>query len=333
MEDTAYASANVRIRVFETNLLTRSHYERMIDAPSYDEAVNVLRDTPYRNIVDDLKETKNYDKYLMQQLHETFEEVYQSTPQRELVDIAALRYSYHNLKVLLKERFTGEDFSSLYIPVGPRVSELRQAIHTKESAELHPAFLESIEEAMTDYEEYQNIQAINIILDRRYFTHMKQLADEMGNEDVKKIVGFYIDLNNLSTLTRAIKQKRTRNFLVTILSSSGTIPKEELVELGRENLVTAGKVLREGKYRSIIEESIDQETQELSPVKIDLSTDDAFMRRMQDAKLQVFGPLPILAFLYSKENEVKNIRLVLAGKENRLPAEKIRERLRMSYDA
>ncbi|MDZ7835308.1 MAG: hypothetical protein U5K84_08115 [Alkalibacterium sp.] len=40
----------------------------------------------------------------------------------------------------------------------------------------------------------------------------------------------YIDYNNLSTLVRGMKQKRTRNFMLTVLSSSGSIPKEELLE-------------------------------------------------------------------------------------------------------
>lgn len=334
MDNTAFSSANVRIRVFENNLLNRSHYERMIASSSFEEAADVLRDTPYRNIVDELKETRKYDTLLMRNLHNIFEEVFNLTPQKELVEIAALRYSYHNIKVLLKERFTGQDFSSLYIPVGKEpLSELRRAIHTGESDLLHPAYLDSIEEAVRDFEEYHNFQAIDIIMDRRYFTHMRILAEEVDNESVKDVVSLYIDLNNLSTLARAVKQKRNRNFLVTILSSSGTIPKEELVSLGNENLVSLGRILMNGKYRTIVEESIDPETQELSPVKIDLETDNAFMRRMQQAKLEVFGPLPILAYLYTKENEIKNIRLALAGKENNLPAEQIRERLRLDYGA
>lgn len=333
MEDTAYASANVRIRVFENNLLNRSQYERMIAASSYDEALNVLRETPYRNIVDELRETRSYDEAMMDNLHETFEELFRISPEKELVEIPALRYSYHNLKVLLKERFTGNDFSSLLIPVGASVSELRQAIHTQKSEELHPSYLESIREVLTDYEEYGNSQAVDIILDRRYFTHMKRLADDTGDERVQDIVGFYIDINNLSTLSRAIKQQRNRNFLVTILSSSGTIPKEDLVELGREDLSSAARILREGKYGDIVSEAIDPETQQLSPILLDLSTDNAFMRRMQQAKLEAFGPLPILAYLYSKEIEVKNLRLILAGKENGLPPEQIRERLRLNYGA
>ena len=213
----------------------------------------------------------------------------------------------------------------------PWIFLLRQAVETKSSSDLDNDYLISIREAADSYEEYKNSQAVDIILDRRYFTHLRHLAESLDDAKILDLVTFYIDLNNLSTLTRAIRQKRTRNFLTTILSSSGTIPKDQLVQIGADNLVNAGKKLAETKYKNIILASINDETKELSPEKIDLETDNAFINRIKDAKLEVFGPLPMIAYLYAKENEVKNLRLILVGKENDLSVESIRERMRMNY--
>lgn len=332
MKDTAYGSSNVLIRVYENDLLTRSHYDRMLAADSFEDAVNVLRETPYRNDVDRIKEDKDYDSMFMNELHETFDELFESVPNKELIELAGLRYAYHNLKVVFKEEYTDQDLSHLYIPIGRYpISELRQAIRTGDSEELPTHYLDSIQEVKEDYEEYQNIQAVDIILDRRYFTHLRKLADETGEEQVVELVETQIDYKNLSTLLRAMKQKRTRNFLTTILSSSGSIPKEELVELGGEDVEQATRVLREGKYRPIIEASLDNETGEISPVEIDFETDNAYMKKMYEAKLQSFGPLPVLAFIYAKETEVKNLRLILSGKENGVSTEDIRERMRLNY--
>jgi V/A-type H+-transporting ATPase subunit C len=332
MKDTAYGASNVLIRVYENDLLTRGHYDRMLAAESFEDAVNVLRETPYRNDVDRIKEDKDYDSMFMNELHQTFEDLLESVPNKELVELAGLRYAYHNLKVLFKEEYTDQDLSHLYIPIGRYpISELRQAVRTGESEELPAHYLDSIHEVQQDFEEYQNMQAVDIILDRRYFTHLRKLADETGEDQVVELVETQIDYKNLSTLTRALKQKRTRNFLTTILSSSGSIPKEELVQIGGDGLEAAARELREGKYRPIIEASLDNETGELSPVKIDFETDNAYMRKMYEAKLQTFGPLPVLAFIYAKETEIKNLRLILSGKENGVDAEAIRERMRLNY--
>lgn len=332
MKDTAYGSSNVLIRVYEKGLLTRGHYDRMLAADSYEEAVNVLRETPYRNDVDRIKVDKDYDSMFMHELHETFEELYKAVPNKELIELAGLRYAYHNLKVLFKEEYADKDLEHLYIPIGRYpVSDLRQAVRTGESEDLPEHYLESIREVRSAYEEYHNIQAVDIILDRRYFTHLRKLADETGEEVVVGLVESQIDYKNLSTLTRAMRQKRTRNFLTTILSSSGSISKEYLVDIGSEDLEAAARTLSTGKYRPIIEASIDNETGKLDPVKIDFETDNAYMEKMQEAKLQTFGPLPILAFVYAKETEVKNLRLILSGKENGMSQEDIRERMRLNY--
>ncbi|MFL2104222.1 V-type ATP synthase subunit C [Desemzia sp. FAM 23991] len=332
MKDTAFAGSNARIRVYESSLLQNDQFERMLQANSFEEATLVLKDTPYRNDVEELLETRDYDALLTKELQRVYAEMFALSPDPDLVELFSLRYTYHNLKVLFKAKITGEDFDSMLIPIGKvPMSAYRQAVEVGTSEDLDQAYIDSIQEVLIAEEEYHNIQSVDIILDRRYFTHLRWLAERIGNAKILDFVKYYIDLNNLSTLSRAIKQQKSRNFLVTILSSSGNIPKEELVELGKEDLESAGKILSEGNFASIVQASLDTETHELSPVKVDLETDNAVMETMQKAKLQPFGPLPLLAFIHAKETEVKNLRMILAGKENGLPIESVRERMRMNY--
>lgn len=332
MKDTAFAGANARLRVYESKLLQTDQFERMLQATTFEEAARVLRDTPYRNDVDELLETRNYDTVLTKELQRVYDEMFALSPEPKLVGLFSLRYTYHNLKVFFKAKVTGEDFDSMLIPIGKEpISVYHQAVQEGASEILDNDYLASIEEVNTALEEYHDIQSVDIILDRRYFTHLRSLAEQIGDKEIIEFVKYYVDLNNLSTLSRAIKQRKNRNFLITILSSSGNIPKEELVELGSEDLVSAGKILSEGKFADIVQNSLDPETQSLSPVKIDLVTDNVVMEQMKLAKLKPFGPLPLLAFIYAKETEVKNLRLILAGKENNLSVERVRERMRINY--
>ena len=332
MKDTVYGSSNVLIRIYENDLLTRSHFERMLTADSFEDAVNVLRETPYRNDVDRIKEDKSYDEMFMNELHQTFKELLKIVPNKELIELAGLRYAYHNLKVLFKEEFTNQDLDHLFIPIGRYpVSELRQAVRTGESDVLPAEYMDSILELQEDYDQYQNVQSVDIILDRRYFTHLRLLADQTGEEGVPELIETFIDYNNISTLVRGMKQNRTRNFLLTVLSSSGSIPKEDLLEIADNGQQYALQYFRTSKYRKLIDQSVDTETNELSSVRIDHQTDDAYMNTMRDARLQSFGPMPVLAYLYAKEIEVKNLRLILSGKENGVPADAIRERMRLNY--
>lgn len=332
MKDTVYGSSNVLIRVYENDLLTRSHFERMLAAESFEEAVNVLRESPYRNDVDRIKNDRDYDSMFMNELHQTFEEMFEIVPNKELVELFGLRYAYHNLKVLIKEEIVEDDLSHLFIPIGRyHISELRQAVRTGESDVLPVEYMDSIQEVRAEYEEYQNAQAIDIILDRRYFTHLRSLADQTNEEGIPELIETFIDYNNLSTLVRVMKQERTKNFLTTVLSSSGSIPKEDLIALADEGFSAVVQFYSRTDYRQIIERARDSESGELSTVKIDYEVENAYMKRMREARLQAFGPLVVAAFIFAKETEVKNIRLVLSGKENGVSADAIRERMRLNY--
>ncbi|MEK6189467.1 MAG: V-type ATPase subunit, partial [Carnobacterium alterfunditum] len=97
MESTDFVGANTRVRVYESSLLRNDQYERMLQASNFEEAVNLLKDTPYRNDVEELKETKNYDTLLMNELQSVYTDLFKITPNHDLIELFSLRYSYHNL--------------------------------------------------------------------------------------------------------------------------------------------------------------------------------------------------------------------------------------------
>ena len=54
-------------------------------------------------------------------------------------------------------------------------------------------------------------------------------------------------------------------------------------------------------------------------------------RILEQASFEIDGPLPLARYLFGKELEVKNLRLVLTGLDNQLPIDKIKERMRPIY--
>lgn len=334
MQDSSYGPLNVTVSAQKTGLLTSGQFDRMLSANSFEEAVNVLRETPYRNDVDEIRESKNYDKMFMNELQSTYENMFRDSPNQELIESVALRYSYHNIKLLFKEEFTGEDFSDLYIYIGRyKISDFRKAVRTGASSILTQHYIDSIRELREYMSDYQNPEAIDIILDRRYLTHLRFIAEELNDPEILDLVIQKIDFYNISTLVRAIKQRRTKNFLSTILSSSGSLSKDKLIVLANGGLDDVERFLRGTKFNFIVEESIDNETGKLSPVKVDYVTDNAYMKEIQSANYKAFGPMPVLGYILAKETEITNLRLILAGKENNVETDAIRERMRLSYGA
>lgn len=332
MLDNESGSLNVTIRVYENELLTQAVYERMLAANNFDEAVNVLRETVYRDEVEEVLRTHNYDDMITESLERLYHRLFQVSPSAELVELATLRYSYQNIKVLLKEFVSATNLEGLYFPIGRYdVTELRQAVTLGTSEVLPELYLKTIRIAKADYSEFKNIHQVEVLIDRYYFEHLKQLALEIGDPDIIDIVDMQIDFKNISTLIRAKYQNRTTNFLRSILSDAGSLDVENLVQIGTKDPRTLIQSLFETKYKNLLSESLITAGIGISSIKFDYFTDNAMMTKMQEAKLKAFGPLPMLAFIFAKETEARNLRLVLSAKENNIDVDETRERMRMNY--
>ncbi|MDN6267350.1 MAG: V-type ATPase subunit, partial [Tetragenococcus koreensis] len=78
-------------------------------------------------------------------------------------------------------------------------------------------------------------------------------------------------------------------------------------------------------------DSYDEITQNKKLTNLDLNKDNFLMRRLKEEKTVPFGPQAILGYLYAKEVEIKNLRMILVGKINKIPEETLQERVRESY--
>ena len=64
---------------------------------------------------------------------------------------------------------------------------------------------------------------------------------------------------------------------------------------------------------------------------VERSMDDAWMEEIRTARYVPYGAEVLVAYLLAYEAEVRNLRILLAGKEAELPTQIIRERIRESY--
>ena len=331
MQDIDYGQLNTTIRVKENDLLKKSHYERMLSASTFDEAVSVLNDTKYRDYVDEVKVSHDYDKMVMDELLKNYQQMIDQTPNPQLAELYTLQYAYHNMKVFFKEKFTDKDLSSIYIPIGffP-IYELRKAVHDNASGVLPQPYVTAIQDVNRDFEEFGQVQSVDILLDRHYLQHYRWLAEEIGDLDIINLVKTRIDFDNMTILVRALRQGKTPNYINTLMSDAGSFDRLDLTSLSNRDVTTVVSSLADSRYGDIIDRVMDQSS-ELSTSQLDYELDNAYMKLMKTAKFKVFGPLPVIAYLYALETEVKNIRLILSVKLNGGDIERVRERVRESY--
>jgi len=64
---------------------------------------------------------------------------------------------------------------------------------------------------------------------------------------------------------------------------------------------------------------------------LEKALDDLLMSYIRSARLVTIGVEPLIAWLFAKETEIRNVRMIMTGKINNLPMDMIRERLRETY--
>ena len=331
MDRMDYGQSVVTIRILEKRLLTRNRLERMIEAQTPEEVLKLLGETEYSQDMADIHGSQDYEIILKRETERVFSIVRNMIKNTGIVDILSLKYDYHNLKVLLKSKITGKDFSSLLMQAGTIDASKFKVKFESQSNDLPQEIMEAIDEVQKDFEENHNPQRIDIIVDKHYFRNLSRLAKEIDIKVITDYVEGLIDFQNMITLFRVQKQKRDARFLETVIFEGGTISKNKIVTSINDNTDTILNKFKKEKLGTYLVKGLEafSETKRLS--ELEKISDNYLMELNKESKYVVFGPEPLFTYLVAKEREINAIRMIMVSKINNISSDKIRERLRETY--
>ena len=333
IKDIDYKAINTLIRTYELKLLQKDDFERLLKADDLKATLDTLKATDYEFDQEELLQTKQFNEMLMAHLADVYREIYEVAPQPQLLDLFTLRYTYHNLKVLLKDLFLESNQETLLIPIGSlSVDQLKTLVSSGKNDNAHPLMVEAVRLTKEDFEERQLIEAVTVYMDTYYLRHLRAISDDLQNEDISAITDILIDLYNLTTLVRSLNQGKPRSHLHALLSSSGTVSKQDLIDDSINGAVSVLKKYYSSKvYGSKLEVVI--EDNKINTLKLDKIMDELISEIVSEGIYKAFGPMPLLGYIYAKETEITNLRLLLVGKDNQIDETILRERMRTIYGA
>lgn len=332
MDEMQFSQVIPRLRVYETKLLDKAKIDRMIDSHSAEEALKILQETEYANVMTNVKRPEDYEVILSGELKRLFTTMYEISPVKSIVDLMSIKYDYQNIKVILKGMFLKKDFSYLLIPVGGiDCNQLKNIIENANLSELPHLIREAVEDVRLSFENTNDPQIIDIILDKFMFKSLLEIKNEVNDNFVDKYVDSLIDFTNLKTLLRVKKQNKDKEFLASVIIAGGSIDKDKLLGMLNDAPENISTKLTYTNYAEFIKAGIEYYTKTGSVSLLEKLGDNYVMDMMKNAKIIPFGVEPLLAYIYAKETEIKIIRIIMVGKLNNISAELVRERLRDIY--
>ena len=332
MDRMDFIQGVTRTRVLEKKLLSRAKIDRIIEAKDIDEVFKALNETEYSHAIAETSRGEDYENILSYELKKLYKTMREITADQSIVDLMALKYDYHNLKVMIKEKELNKDLSELYSPIEVvDFSKLKENFLEGNYKDMEPEYREAIEEVERDFEATKDPQRIDLILDRYYFKHLYKMAEEVGIELFIHYVKDIIDFINIRSSIRLKRQGKDIGFFEDVILPNGNIDREDILFTLKDSVDNMLHKFRNSRISPGLLKGLEsyKETERLSD--FEKYMDNYLMEINKPSKYVNFGPEPIFSYILAKETEIKVLRIIMVSKINNISPDAIRGRVRDLY--
>ena len=324
-EEYLYASA--RIRALEAHFCAKDQLNSLLDGGNAADAIAALFEAAGVAPSSDCREGSTEER-LMAALRGGMATVAASVPDQGIVPLVALPYDCHNAKAYLKCKYLGVDPLPLTIDAGTLpVADLLAALKDTGTAPLPPHLKGALAEAEEAFAKTGDPREIDFLLDRALFADLASIAAELPF--ATELYRVKTDLANALICLRLCR--RGGDTAAALLSKSflpgGALGEgffASLIEQGEEALVKA--LVTQTPYASVFENAVGE-----SLADLEKRADDEIITRLLGAKKLPFGGEVPLAYLLALDSTVKNLRIVLSGRESGLDRAALCTKVRESY--
>jgi len=317
--DTKYSYQLGVIRARETKLFDRKKFEQFISSKDVGELVSALHDSDYGLYFRTLSSPLYYEEALLNARIDLYKDIESFIYDYDLMKVLRGQFDFHNITVLLKGKIAEKDFTSFCSPLGLlRIYEL-EGIFKEEAYHKLPIYMrETVEAGIAAYFTYHhNLQLLNLCID----SEMAKFLTTYGDNDF--LTGYYkrwVDITNIKTILRLFFLVRYTELAKFALIPGGYIPKEKILKYKLEGVESLGDLYHRTLYSTLLEY---RESFSL----LEQAAETLLLSYLQSVAYESIGVEPVISYLFMKENEIRNLRLIFIGKINEVEDITIKEKL------
>lgn len=328
--DYSYASGLIRAK--EPKLLDTAQFSRMLDAPSAEDACKVLADAGYGLDGGSTSGVFAYEQLLSDEMKKCFRLLLEIAPDPEVIRAFQRRYDYFNVKVLLKAELSGQEVPPILSETGTiGIDAIKRSIRERDYTQFTPLMKEAVTEVYDVFARMKDPQMVDLILDKASY---RQFVHDLKNIDSPFLWGiaeYMTDMTNIRMFIRARSLKKSWDFIKKLLLDDGTIAEEIYFKNSSGTPEDFIEAIHTSRYGDAVQKGWELVKSGKNSSGLEKMLDDLLISYIRGAKLVTIGVEPLVAYLFAKEAEIRNVRMIMTGKINKLPADMIRERLREVY--
>ena len=328
IKDTDYLAISARIRGMENTLLTKERMEQILDARSHEEVNKILEQCGYSEL--DPLHPEAMDEMLLDFRKSVFEDLTAGAPDTRYIDIFKLEYDYHNAKSILKAQAVGVSPDRMLVELGCVPTKvLQEAITSGEWNDIPQELAAAVQEAQEVLNTTRDPQLSDIVLDRRYYRHLLNVAEATESSFLEGYVQTQIDAANLRALVRTLRMGKNETFLAGVLVEGGQMATAGILKVSADHGAGLAELYASTTLAAAAAAGV--EAMKGGPlIDFEKLCSDAVAEYLSGAQFVPFGEAPLVGYLAARATEFTNLRILLMGRATGLPVNVIRARLRAS---
>ncbi len=319
-KDFVYGVA--RIRALESNLFSDETINQLIVCRDYKEAMDFLRNKGWGNG----NIEQSLEEMLEDERNKTWDILYELIEDKNQCKILTVTNEYQNLKAAIKQVCTQSDKTNIFFEnTKLDVDFLRDCIRKGNYNLLPEDMAEAAREAATVLIQTGDGQLCDVIIDRANLEAIKKIGNESSNELIQKYADNLITVSNIKIAVRCAATNKDAAFISRALISCNGISVTELATACRDGMDGVCNYLTKTGYKNAVN------ALKKSMSVFECWCDNKIIEEIKSEKYNSFSIGPIIAYVIARENEIKNVKLVLLGKINGFDNDFIKERVRIMY--
>lgn len=344
-----YGYANARIRGMRSRLMTAPYLDKLISAPDINALIQDLTDTEYGPDLEDVlikgRDAATIDEALKNNMVRTFQKVLGFLNEEAAYIVTTLlgRWDVFNVKTILRGKqmqLPAGEIAEGLLPAGflsqveldalASVEDVRAVVDTAATWSL--PFASAMREGYSAFMQSGELSDLELAMDRYYADWAdKRLSKRGANMAIARdLLERQVDVINLVMVFRLQKADLDRVDVDSLfLSGGGEIKLDLYRELAKMSDVDEVlDRLRGTPYGKALDEAAVKYLEENSIAVFERALEDHLTRKaLASGRADPLGIGLAVSYLWGKQNEVTNVRIIVKGKAVGMPVERVRGEL------
>ncbi len=317
-----YTYAVARIRALEVSLFSDATIEQLIACPDYQQCLAFLTEKGWG----DPSTEGDAEAMLSLEDEKTWQVVKELGVDMNNFNVLLYPQLFHNLKAAIKEVCTEDTHPHIYYDdVAIPGKEMLEIVQEREFDRL-PSYMEAAaEEAFDTMLHTQDGQLCDVIIDKATLDAVYAAGKASKEPIIQQYAESTVAVADIKIAVRSQQTAKSIEFMKRAMAECDSLSLDQL----QKAALSGADAIRD--YLMGTDYAEGARALEESPSAFERWCDNQIIETISPQKYNAFTLGPIVAYVIARQNEIKTVRIILSGKQNELPDDSIRERVREMY--